>query len=517
MKSKMTHYNIKYFEKLFVEAGLKLESNILEKLWKFHELLRNANPILNLTRIHNFETIVSKHYIDSLIIVKLLAEASLKIIGPCLDIGTGAGFPGIPLALYFPNLHFILAETRKNRCEFLQDVIQNLNLKNVEVFQASINIPNCPLINTTITRALESVPLTLKRISEGLQVGGYAIFMKGPMCDPEVLEANQNFKNTFELVLDKNYKLNREDQRRLLIWQKKENTMNTKEVEIHSPVNIRFRYLQGLLESRNIKKEGQCLVMGKKIVHELILNYLKYIHSIILPQNFTNDSKINDFKYSKFFQKVNTIKLATNLFQKIDTFGTHYPILLIDLPEIPIWDSNGKNDYSKKNRGPHLNIFLPLSDPENLGAALRICAAYNPDKIILLKESCHPFHPKCIRSSAGHVFSLGLGIIKEEENSDTNIPKNILNNKIFFGPSLSELPNLAYFALDTKGQDINEIDFHNLEEIQLLLGNEGQGLSKINTNLKIKNICITTPTKIESLNATISLALALHIIHKKYF
>ena len=157
----------------------------------FHDLIREVNPKLNLTRIINFENMVRKHYVDSLIITNILKEANINLKGPCLDIGSGAGFPGIPLSIFYKNLEFILADTRIKRTDFFKRSFTKLKLNNVNIIEHSINIKNCPKINSCITRALEKIPLTLNRITEGLEENGLAIFMKGVNCDLEIEEAKK--------------------------------------------------------------------------------------------------------------------------------------------------------------------------------------------------------------------------------------------------------------------------------------------------------------------------------------
>ena len=513
--SKTNLFNKDTLAKLLLEEGIVLEISTLDKLWMYHELLRKANPILNLTRIHNFESMVRKHYIDSLIVTKILEEENLKVQGPFMDIGSGAGLPGIPLALFYPNIKFILAETRKNRCEFLNQVIQKLNLENVEVRNLSIHISNCPLVYSIVTRALESMPQTLHRVREGLQEGGLAIFMKGPSCEQEIQEAKNNFSLDYELVLEKNYflkddkQLEKQDLRKLVVWKRKKENMNAKSIEILSQFNPRFRFLTQLKESRFIKKEGQGLISGKKIVQEFIASYSKHIHSLILPQNFLLDENQKEFIESDFYKNTNKIILASNLFHEVDFIGTHFPLLLVNVPVLEKWDLS---IVALTKKGPSINVFLPLSDPENLGSALRICAAFEPDRIILLQEACYPFHPKSIRASAGFVFDLiYLNSTSIQDKQKT---------KLFLGPSLSDLPDYKYFALDAKGQSIDSksLDIKSLEVINLIVGTEGQGLYKLEKSypLNLQKISIPTTTNIESLNASVALALALYSIRNHW-
>src|SRR5215210_6725494 len=110
-------------------CGVSLTDAQLDRLWAYHRLLRGANAELNLTRIHNFENMVLKHYVDSLLVLKFVALPS-----PLMDLGSGPGLPGIPLKIARPEVAMILAEPRGARAEFLSDVCARLKLDRVEVF-----------------------------------------------------------------------------------------------------------------------------------------------------------------------------------------------------------------------------------------------------------------------------------------------------------------------------------------------------------------------------------------------
>src|SRR3954468_6535013 len=98
-------------------CGLRLSPAQIDRLWAYHGMLRAANAELNLTRIHNFENMVLKHYVDSLLVLRFTDLPS-----PIVDMGSGPGLPGIPLKIARPDLKFILAEPRGARAEFLDRV-----------------------------------------------------------------------------------------------------------------------------------------------------------------------------------------------------------------------------------------------------------------------------------------------------------------------------------------------------------------------------------------------------------
>src|ERR1700710_482713 len=102
-------------------CGLTLTAAQYDQLWAYHGMLRAANADLNLTRIHNFENMVLKHYVDSLLVLKFEDLPS-----PLMDMGSGPGLPGIPLKIARPGTSMILAEPRGARAEFLSAVCGRL-------------------------------------------------------------------------------------------------------------------------------------------------------------------------------------------------------------------------------------------------------------------------------------------------------------------------------------------------------------------------------------------------------
>ena len=93
-------------------CGLSLSSTQFDQLWAYHGLLRASNPDLNMTRIHNFENMVLKHYVDSLLVLNFM-----ELPSPLMDMGSGPGLPGIPLKIARPGVAMILAEPRGARVE----------------------------------------------------------------------------------------------------------------------------------------------------------------------------------------------------------------------------------------------------------------------------------------------------------------------------------------------------------------------------------------------------------------
>jgi 16S rRNA (guanine527-N7)-methyltransferase len=181
-------------------------------------LLREKNAQYDLTRIYQFDNMVQKHYIDSILVAKLLGW---KLPSPILDIGTGAGLPGIPLKIACPGTLLILAEGRHRRVRFLKEVVEALGLQDVEIYEGKIYGSFSRRVNGVITRALETIPKTLARVRNCLECKGKAIFMKGPHCEDEVMQALNQFGEDYSLFKDLTYTIpHSTNHRRLIVFQK---------------------------------------------------------------------------------------------------------------------------------------------------------------------------------------------------------------------------------------------------------------------------------------------------------
>ncbi len=202
---------------LLRKSGIRLNDGQIKQLWRYHNLLRLRNVGNELTRLIGFETIVIKHYVDCLIVGNLM-----RLPSPIVDVGTGPGFPGIPLKIRYPGLKMILAEPRPKRVAFLREVIHELGLKDIEVFEHRVVSQSFTTpVQAAITRAVETIDKTLLRTSGSLVPGGELIFMKGPNADEEVQDVLKRFGESYELVKDQPYTLpHTEHNRRLIVFRR---------------------------------------------------------------------------------------------------------------------------------------------------------------------------------------------------------------------------------------------------------------------------------------------------------
>lgn len=164
--------------------GVRLQPHTLDQLWAYHQLLRANNHDQDLTRLIGFDTMAQRHYADCMILHGLMQG---RWPSPLVDVGTGAGFPGMMIKLMSPSTRIVLAEPRPRRVQFLEMVIRELGLKDISVFGHKVTSRSLtqPFAGA-ITRAFETVEKTLPRFGSCLGVGGKAIFMKGPKAAEEV-------------------------------------------------------------------------------------------------------------------------------------------------------------------------------------------------------------------------------------------------------------------------------------------------------------------------------------------
>lgn len=118
------------------KINITVTDHMLEQLEKYDEVLRAENKKYNLTAIKNKEDVYLKHFYDSLTLSKIIKLENQSLC----DIGTGAGFPGMVLKIIYPNLKVTLVDATEKKCKFLQLVIQELGLKDIEVIHARAEI-----------------------------------------------------------------------------------------------------------------------------------------------------------------------------------------------------------------------------------------------------------------------------------------------------------------------------------------------------------------------------------------
>lgn len=181
----------KEIEKYFHKMNLKISKEQKEKLYNFMKILIERNKQFNLTAITAEKEVILKHFIDSIIIEKYIkAEDSV------IDIGTGAGFPGIPLKIIKEENKFILLDSLNKRVNFIEEIIQMLELKNINAIHsraedAGQNEKYRESFDIATSRAVSRMNVLIEYMLPFVKVGGKCICLKGPNIEEELNESKK--------------------------------------------------------------------------------------------------------------------------------------------------------------------------------------------------------------------------------------------------------------------------------------------------------------------------------------
>ncbi|MDR2514273.1 MAG: 16S rRNA (guanine(527)-N(7))-methyltransferase RsmG [Christensenellaceae bacterium] len=169
--------------------GIALPASAAEKMAAFHRMLTLANERMNLTAIVEPERAVGLHYLDS------LAPLRFGLVGEgvsLIDLGTGAGFPGVPLLLARPSLRVTLADSLKKRLLFIENALKELGLEAELVHARAEDLGQNPQyrerFDLACARAVASGPTLLEYLLPLVRLGGKAVCWKGPSLEGERIE-----------------------------------------------------------------------------------------------------------------------------------------------------------------------------------------------------------------------------------------------------------------------------------------------------------------------------------------
>ena len=117
-----------YFNNILQKSEIEISEEKKENLLNYLELLYEKNQVMNLTAIRDKEGMLEKHFVDALFLTKVINDNEKSFI----DVGTGAGFPGLVLAIFYPEKQFLLVDSVRKKIEFINEVIEKLQLTNVK-------------------------------------------------------------------------------------------------------------------------------------------------------------------------------------------------------------------------------------------------------------------------------------------------------------------------------------------------------------------------------------------------
>lgn len=191
-----------YFEGLLLKSGFLVDNEKKEKMLKFLEFLYEKNKVMNLTAIRDKKGMIEKHFIDSLFLTEIIKKDEQKLI----DMGTGAGFPGLVLAIYYPEKEFLLVDSVRKKIEFINEVIENLELKNVKTSseRAEELIKNKrETFDTALCRGVANLRIILEYMIPFIKVGGKFLPQKLNLNE---LEESQNALKKLDATVENIYK-----------------------------------------------------------------------------------------------------------------------------------------------------------------------------------------------------------------------------------------------------------------------------------------------------------------------
>lgn len=231
-------YDTEELKKKCKVFGLSISDEQLSQFIEYYELLKEWNTFMNLTAIVEFNEVVLKHFVDSLAVYQFsefkeacqISEKNKNHRISLIDIGTGAGFPGIPLKIMFPELNITLLDSLQKRICFLDTVIESLNLKNIETIHGRAedfgkNFSYRERYDFCVSRAVAHLSTLSELCVPFVKQGGYFISYKSEKSEEELITSKKAvFVFGGEIEQRLTYDLPGSDIKRSLIFIKKVKT-----------------------------------------------------------------------------------------------------------------------------------------------------------------------------------------------------------------------------------------------------------------------------------------------------
>lgn len=169
--------------------GLSLDENKYHQFITYKDLLQEWNKKINLTAIIEDEDIIKKHFVDC---IKIFRADFLKNAKNVIDVGTGAGFPGIPMKILMPQINVTLLDSLNKRLIFLNEVINKLDLINIKTVHGRAedfgrDVQYRQKYDVAVSRAVANLAVLAEFCLPFVKVGGYFVAMKGPAIEEEIV------------------------------------------------------------------------------------------------------------------------------------------------------------------------------------------------------------------------------------------------------------------------------------------------------------------------------------------
>lgn len=211
---------------ILARNGIECSSEKAEQLYRYYELLVEKNKVMNLTAITEFDDVAVKHFADSLAIGKIKDISGLKVI----DVGTGAGFPGIPLKIFYPDIELTLLDSLNKRLVYLDEVIAELGLKNVVTVHARAEEGAAKpeyreQFDVVVSRAVAKLSTLVEYCLPYASIGGCFISYKGSKAAEEIAAAGKAIQVLGGgKIKQVNFNLDGTDERSLIMIEKLSST-----------------------------------------------------------------------------------------------------------------------------------------------------------------------------------------------------------------------------------------------------------------------------------------------------